>query len=130
MPRSIWRCLLPTGKKFYLSELLVCDGQTAYLSVFWQEGLDTLEVDIGILATGTMAHVDRELEHRETICQLAQWSIVQNCRPAFQCVLQVGHCEATGRPDWRNKVCALSQSILPYFNYSANMVDADLDYTF
>lgn len=56
-------------KQLYFGELLVGDGQATYLSELWQGCFDAFEVYGGILAAGTVAHVDGELEHREAVAQ-------------------------------------------------------------
>lgn len=56
-------------EQLYFGELLVGDGQATYLSELWQGCFDAFEVYGGILAADTVAHVDGELEHRETVAQ-------------------------------------------------------------
>lgn len=56
-------------EEFYLGELLVGDGETSYLAKLRQRRLYTLQVYIGVLAAGAVAHVDGELEHSESVAQ-------------------------------------------------------------
>lgn len=56
-----------TIKKFNITKLLVGDTEDADIAVVWEEGLNSLDVDGGILHAGTMTHVDGKLEHRKTV---------------------------------------------------------------
>ncbi len=50
-----------------LRKLFVGDSKASNLSVFWQAGLYTFKVYVGILTAGAMTHIYRELEHRESV---------------------------------------------------------------
>lgn len=54
-------------KYFKITKLLVGNAEYAHLSKFRKKRLDALDVHLGILHTGTMADVGRELEHGEPV---------------------------------------------------------------
>lgn len=54
-------------KKLNVFELFVGDGKNAYFAIFRHQSLDAADMYGGILATGTMAHIDGKLEHREAV---------------------------------------------------------------
>lgn len=65
-----WRIgfhLFLTDVEFNIRKLFVGDAETSHLPVSRQECLHPFEVYIGILATGAMPDVDRELEHGESV---------------------------------------------------------------
>ncbi len=63
----VWQLWLVAIEQFYVTELFVSDTHDANLPELWQHGFHSLAVNLGILHTGTMAHIDGELEHRESI---------------------------------------------------------------
>lgn len=54
-------------KKLNVFELFVGDGKNAYFAIFRHQSLDAADMYGGVLATGTMAHVDGKLKHREPV---------------------------------------------------------------
>ena len=64
---SVWQLWLVPIKQFYVTELLVGDTHDANFSELWQYGFYSFPMNLGILHAGTMADVDGELEHRESI---------------------------------------------------------------
>ena len=56
-------------KKLHGGKLFVGDGENPYFSVRGQQVFHTAHVYFGIFAAGTVAHVDGELEHGETVAQ-------------------------------------------------------------
>lgn len=69
LPRGIGCDFFLADEEFYFRELFVGDGEAAYLTILRQRGFDSFEVDCSVLSTGTVAHIDGKLEHRETIAQ-------------------------------------------------------------
>lgn len=53
--------------EFDVGKLAVGDGEAAHLPILRKQGADPTEVDVGIFAAGTMAHIDGELEHGESV---------------------------------------------------------------
>lgn len=53
----------------YVSKLLIGDAEYPDLSVFWQEGFNSLDVNVGIFLTRTMTNVNGKLKHGETVFQ-------------------------------------------------------------
>ena len=56
-----------TEEQLNIAKLFVSDAHDANFSKFWQHGLHTFAMDLCIFHTGTMTHIDRELEHGEAI---------------------------------------------------------------
>ena len=54
-------------EKLNVGKLFVGDSKYANLAVFRHQGLDAANVYGCVLATGTMAHIDGKLEHREAV---------------------------------------------------------------
>ncbi len=65
----LWRSWSITYKSHHLAKLLVCNSKYANLSLRGNHSLDSFQVDISILLTGTMTDINRELEHDESITQ-------------------------------------------------------------
>ena len=56
-----------TIKQFDAAKLFVGNAQNANLSIIRKKGSDPLHMDIGVLTTRTVTHVNGELKHRESI---------------------------------------------------------------
>ena len=56
-------------ENLYLPELFVRDAHDPYVTRLRQKRLHPLDMHVRVLATGAMTHVDRKLEHRETVFQ-------------------------------------------------------------
>lgn len=54
-------------EQFNISKLLVGDAHDAHLPEFGQDGFHPLAMNLCILHAGTMAHINRKLEHGEAI---------------------------------------------------------------
>lgn len=65
--RSIWLFNFSSVKEFDVTKLLVGDAEYADLSIFWQKGLDTLDVYFHVFLAGAVAHIYGKLEHGETV---------------------------------------------------------------
>lgn len=61
--------LLPAMKNLDFPELFVRDAYNADVTRLRQKRLYPLDMHVRVLATGTMTHVDGELEHREPVFQ-------------------------------------------------------------
>lgn len=59
--------LLLAAKQLNGGELLVGHAKDADIAIVGKNRFDSLNMHLGILLTGTMAHVDGELKHREAV---------------------------------------------------------------
>lgn len=67
LPWGIWRNWFLTIKQLNGPELLVCYAQHPNMTELWQKRFYAPYVHLGVLHAGTMADVNGELEHGETI---------------------------------------------------------------
>ena len=67
LARSRWCFLFLAIEKLDVAKLLVRNSQDANIPIFWQCCFDALDMDIHVLAAGTMTDIDRELKHRKAI---------------------------------------------------------------